>query len=100
MDPTDLHQHISRRYNEELERVRTRVLSMGGLVEQQLQRALKALLEGDGSLVQLIESEERRVNGLEVEIDEQCGMLLAMRAPTASDLRVVVTLMKAVTDLE
>jgi phosphate transport system protein len=100
MDPADLHQHISRRYNEQLERVKTRVLAMGGLVEQQLQRALKALLESDGSLAQAIEAAELRVNDLEVAIDEDCGMLLAMRAPAAGDLRVVVAMMKAVTDLE
>jgi phosphate transport system protein len=100
MDPADLHHHISRRYNDELDRVRTHFLAMGGLVEQQLQKALRALVEGDGSLAQAVEAEELHVDDLEVAIDEECSFLLAMRAPTAGDLRVVVALMKAVTDLE
>lgn len=100
MEPSDLHHHISRRYNDELDRVRTRFLAMGGVVEQQLQRALRALIDGDGALVEAVEATELRVNDLEVDIDEECGMLLAMRAPTAGDLRVVLAMMKAVTDLE
>jgi phosphate transport system protein len=100
MDPADLHHHISRRYNEELDRVRTHFLAMGGLVEQQVQRALRALIEGDGSLARTIEAEELRVNDLEITIDEECSFLLAMRAPTAGDLRSVVAIVKAVTDLE
>src|SRR5262245_3200960 len=100
MDPADLHHHISKRYNEELDRVRTHFLAMGGLVEQQVQRALRALNEGDGALAQVVEAEELTVNDLELAIDEECSFLLAMRAPTAGDLRVVLAMMKAVTDLE
>ena len=100
MEPADLHHHISRRYNEELDRVRTRFLGMGGMVELQLQRALRALIDSDGALVLAVEATEFRVNDLEVDIDEDCSMLLAMRAPTAGDLRVVLAMMKAVTDLE
>src|SRR5262249_29261310 len=66
----------------------------------QLQRALRALIEGDAPLAQAVEDEELQVNELEIAIDEECSFLLAMRAPTASDLRVVVAMMKAVTDLE
>ncbi len=100
MDPADLQHHISRRYNEELDRVRTHFLAMGGMVEQQLQQALLALIEGDGSLAIAVEAAELQVNDLEIAIDEECSMLLAMRAPTAGDLRVVMAMMKAVTDLE
>lgn len=100
MDPGDLQHHISKRYNDELERVRTHFLAMGGLVEQQVQRALRALIEGDGSLANTVEAEERRVNDLEIAIDEECSFLFAMRAPTAGDLRAVVAIMKTVTDLE
>ena len=100
MDPADLSHHISRRYNEELERVRTRVLAMGGLVEQQVQSALRALIEGDSTLAHAVEAQEVRVNEMEIAIDEECSFLLAIRAPTAGDLRVVVAMMKAVTDLE
>src|SRR5262245_52622968 len=100
MNPTDLQHHISRRYNDELERVRTRVLSTGGLVEQQRQRAVRALIDGDSSLALAVEHDEAFVDDLQVSIDEDCSFLLAMRAPTAGDLRVVVAMMKAVTDLE
>src|SRR5262245_37961787 len=58
MDPADLQHHISRRYNEQLEQVHAHVLAMGGLVEQQLQRALRALIDGDGSLAMVVEAEE------------------------------------------
>jgi len=100
MDSADLTHHISRRYNDELERVRSRVLAMGGLVEQQLHRALRALIEGDSALGAAIASDDVLVDDFEVSIDEDCSVLLAMRAPTAGDLRVVVAMIKAVTDLE
>ncbi|MEJ1963079.1 MAG: phosphate signaling complex protein PhoU [Gammaproteobacteria bacterium] len=100
MDTADLGHHISRRYNEELERVRARVLAMGGLVEQQLQKALTALVEGDSALGAAVAADDAKVNDLEIAIDEDCSHLLAMRAPTAGDLRVVVAMIKTVTDLE
>jgi phosphate transport system protein len=100
MDAADLTHHISRRYNDELERVRSRVLAMGGLVEQQLHKALRALVEGDSSLGAAVASDDVLVNEFEMSIDEDCSHLLAMRAPTAGDLRVVVAMIKAVTDLE
>ena len=100
MDPADLSHHISRRYNEELDRVRSRLLAMGGLVEEQLQRAVTALMEADSALGEAVVMDDQKVNELEMAIDEDCCHLLAMRAPTASDLRVVVAMIKAVTDLE
>ena len=100
MDPADLSHHISRRYNEELDRVRSRLLAMGGLVEEQLQRAVTALVESDSSLGEAVAMDDQKVNALEIAIDEDCCHLLAMRAPTAGDLRVVVAMIKAVTDLE
>ncbi len=86
MDPVDLGHHISRRYNTELERVRTRLLAMGGLVEEQLKRAVTALVEADSSLGKAVALDDAKVNELEVAIDEDCSCLLAMRAPTAGDL--------------
>jgi phosphate transport system protein len=100
METADLGHHISRRYNDELDRVRTRVLSMGGLVEQQLQKAVTALVEGDGSLGEQVAMDDYKVNDMEVSIDEDCSRLLAIRAPTAGDLRVIVTMIKTITDLE
>jgi phosphate transport system protein len=95
MDTADLSPHISRRFNEDLDRVRNQVLAMGGFVEQQLAKAVTALVEGDSSL-----GEDFHVNNMEVSIDEECSRILATRAPAASDLRLIVAIIKAITDLE
>jgi phosphate transport system protein len=100
MDPADLGHHFSRRFNEDLEKLRTRVLQMGGFVEQQLQLAVTALVEGDSRLGDEVASADHQVNQMEVSIDEECGRIIAMRQPTASDLRVVVAIIKTITDLE
>jgi phosphate transport system protein len=100
METADLSHHISRRYNEELDRLRTRVLSMGGLVEEQLQKAVTALIEGDSSLGEAAATGDGQINDMEVAIDEECNRLLAIRAPTAGDLRVIFMFLKTITDLE
>jgi phosphate transport system protein len=100
MEPADLGYHISRRFNEDLEKVRTRVLQMGGFVEEQLQQAVNALVEGDSKLGEEVARGDHKVNQFEVSIDEECGRIIAMRQPTASDLRVIVAIIKTITDLE
>lgn len=100
MDAAGLRQHISRRFDEDLESLRARVLAMGGLVEQHLQSAVSALVDGDSDLGQQVAREDYRVNEMEVQIDEECSRLLATRAPTASDLRLIVAIIKTITDLE
>jgi phosphate transport system protein len=100
METADLSHHISHRYNEELDRLRTRVLSMGGFVEQQLQKAVTALVEGDSALGEAVAVDDYKVNDMEVSIDEECSRLLAIRAPTAGDLRVILSMIKTITDLE
>jgi len=99
---SDLHlgQHISRRFNEELESVRSRVLHMGGIVEGQLSNALKVLVDRDTELAKEVIHTDASVNSLEVEIDEQCTRIVARRQPTASDLRLVITVIKTISDLE
>ncbi len=92
--------HISRQFNADLEDVRQRVLAMGGLVEQQILDATRALSEGDGELAEQVVQNDFRVNSLEVSIDEECSRILARRQPTASDLRLVVAIIKTITDLE
>jgi phosphate transport system protein len=100
MEPADLGHHISRRFNEDLERVRTKVLQMGGFVEQQLEQAVLALVDGDSRLGEEVAQGDHKVNQMEVRIDEECGKILATRQPTASDLRVIVAIIKTITDLE
>lgn len=100
MEPADLGHHISRRFNEDLEKLRTRVLQMGGFVEEQLQQAVTALVEGDSRLGEEVARGDHKVNQFEVSIDEECGRIIAMRQPTASDLRVIVAIIKTITDLE
>ncbi len=96
----DIGQHISRRYNEELEQIRTNVLKMGALVEQQAEDAVRALLERDGKLAKKVASSDYRINRMEVEIDDECTQVIARRQPAASDLRLVIAVVKVITDLE
>jgi phosphate transport system protein len=100
MDYVGVGKHISHRYDVELETLRAQVLAMGGMVEQQIQDALKALYESDSQLAELVVANDHRVNALEVKIDEDCTQILARRQPAASDLRLVVAAVKTITDLE
>ncbi|MFM7067350.1 MAG: phosphate signaling complex protein PhoU [Gammaproteobacteria bacterium] len=100
MDTSDISHHISSRFNEDLERVRSKVLRMGGLVEEQLQQGVKALVEGDSALGEQVARRDVEVNALEVSIDEDCSRILATRSPAASDLRLIVAIIKTITDLE
>jgi phosphate transport system protein len=100
MDTSDLSHHILSRFNADLEGVRSGVLQMGGLVEQQLQNGIKALYTGDGRLGEEVARLDHKVNAMEVAIDEDCSRILATRGPTASDLRLIVAVIKTITDLE
>jgi phosphate transport system protein len=100
METADLSHHISRRYNEDLEKIRARVLAMGGLVEALLAKSISALMEGDSSLGQSVSTDDLAVNAMEVTIDEECSRILATRAPAAGDLRLIVAIIKTITDLE
>jgi phosphate transport system protein len=96
----DLTHHISRRYNKDLEDLRKHVLEMGGLVEAQLASAIEALVNGDSDLGLQVAHDDYKVNRYEVNIDEECSRVLATRAPAASDLRLIVAIIKTITDLE
>ena len=100
METADLNDHISRRFNKDIEGLRSKVLAMGGLVESQLSQAIAAIVSGDSELGLQVARDDYKVNKLEVEIDEDCGRILATRAPAASDLRLIVAIIKTITDLE
>lgn len=100
MEKTRLSHHISRQFNEELEDLRTKVLAMGGFVEHQIENAVNALAENDVEKAEKVISQDYQVNAFEVAIDEECLKVLARRQPAASDLRLVVAVIKTITDLE
>ena len=93
-------EHISKQFDQELEAVRARVLQMGGLVEEQIINAMEALASGDVELANTVMANDHRVNALEVALDEECSMIIARRQPTARDLRMLLTVIKTITDLE
>jgi len=95
-----LDKHISRRFNEELEQVRTLVMNMGALVEQQVNDGLNAVLNADAELAAKVIERDQEVNNMELAIDEYCTQILARRQPAASDLRLLVSVIKSITDLE
>ena len=91
---------MQRHFHEELEALKQTLLAMGGLVEDQIRRAMRALVERDDGLAQEVIDRDRQVNTYDVEVDEQCVNLLALHQPAAGDLRFITTTMKIVTDLE
>ncbi|GLS82944.1 phosphate signaling complex protein PhoU [Paraferrimonas haliotis] len=100
MDQIKLNRHISGQFNAELEHVRNQVLLMGGLVERQLQDSLTAMMKSDVELARKIIEDDRKVNGMEVRIDEECARIIAKRQPAASDLRLIMAILKTIADLE
>ena len=95
-----LSEHTYKQFDNELESVRANVLKMGGLVEEQIVNAVDALMKGDLELAERVEANDHNVNALEVQIDEDCAHIVARRQPTASDLRMVMMVVKTITDLE
>ncbi|OGW62081.1 MAG: phosphate transport system regulatory protein PhoU [Nitrospirae bacterium RBG_16_64_22] len=91
---------MERIFDEELKALKGRILALGGLVEEQVQRSIKALVDRDSDLARTTIEEDHRVNRMEVEVDEECVRLIALRQPAAGDLRFLTTAMKIVTDLE
>jgi phosphate transport system protein len=93
-------EHTDKRYEEELKRLREEILYMGGLVEDQIQKAVKSLVDRDSELAQIIIERDHEVNRLDVEIDDLCIRLLALHQPAGKDLRFITTGLKITTDLE
>lgn len=100
MDTNGTGQHISHKFDEDMQNLRHQVLKMGGLVEQQINGAVLALLTTNAPGAEKIILNDHKVNALEVRIDEACTRILARRQPAASDLRMVVAVIKTITDLE
>jgi len=93
-------QHISHKFNQEMEGLRNKVLKMGGLVELQIGASIEALQSVNAIGAEEIILRDHKVNALEVSIDEACTQVLARRQPAASDLRMVIAVIKTITDLE
>ncbi|HFB65696.1 MAG TPA: phosphate signaling complex protein PhoU [Aeromonadales bacterium] len=100
MESRNVTQHISQQFNDELETLREQVMAMGGLVEKQLTDAIETLVDMDDARAQKIIQQDTLVNALEVKIDEECTKVLAKRQPAAGDLRLIIAIIKTVTDLE
>ena len=93
-------EHTSKQFDAELDTVRAQVLQMGGLVESQIRLAIEALVHDDVPLMNRVINDDHRVNAMEVQIDESCNQIIARRQPAAGDLRMVMTVVKTITDLE
>lgn len=95
-----MNEHTSKNFDIELESLRTRVLQMGGLAEQQVRKAMEGLSAGDLPLLEAVIRDDNRVNQLEIELDAACNQVIAKRQPTAIDLRMIITVLKSTSDLE
>jgi phosphate transport system protein len=93
-------EHLVRKYDEELETMRSRVLQMGGLVESQVHTALTAFERADLELAQQAIDTDKRVNDLEIDVDQMVNYVIVRRQPTAGDLRMITGVAKVITDLE
>jgi phosphate transport system protein len=100
MGTDGLTHHTSSRFNEDLEGIRASVLEMGGLVERQLHDALGGIGSGDSQVIVQVAHQEYQVNQMERSIDETCSRVLATRSPAATDLRLIIAVLKTITDLE
>ena len=100
MDKLNLDQHISQKFNEDLEHIKSQMLEMGGMVEKQLAEAIKALENADSYIAERVLQVEEQVDEMEVAIDESCVTLIARRQPTATDLRLVMVVTRCIRDLE
>ena len=92
--------HTDRTYEDQLARLRSSVLEMGGLVEDQITQAVRALIDRDEALARATIDRDHTVNRLDVEIDSLSLKLLALHQPAARDLRLITTALKITTDLE
>ncbi|HZI85074.1 MAG TPA: phosphate signaling complex protein PhoU [Casimicrobiaceae bacterium] len=96
-----MNEHTTKQFDIEMEAIRSGVLAMGGLVETQFRRAVEALrTPGDVDAVSLVASDEQAINRMQMDIDQQCSQIIAKRQPAAIDLRMILTVVKVVNELE
>ena len=100
MENTKIGHHISERFNVELEDIRNKVLMMGGLVERQIELAIEAYATGNMELAEQVIKQDNEVDELEIQIDQECTQILALRQPTAFDLRLLITVIKIIHEIE
>jgi phosphate transport system protein len=100
MDNSKIGHHISEQFNKELEDIRNKVLIMGGLVERQIELAVEAYTTGNMELAEQVIKQDNQVDSLEMAIDLECTQILALRQPTAFDLRLLITVIKIIHEIE
>ena len=93
-------EHTDKKYEEDLKKLREEILYMGGLVEDQILKAVRSLVDRDSKLAEMIIERDHEVNRLDVDIDDLCIKLLALHQPAGRDLRFITTGLKITTDLE
>lgn len=92
--------HISQQFNQDLAALRNQLLNMGGVVEKQVSDAVEALISSNTELAEIVREKDQQVDLMEQRIDEDSTQLIARRQPAASDLRLVISIIKMVSDLE
>ena len=100
MDNSKIGHHISGQFNHELEDIRNKVLSMGGLVEHQIELAVEAYTTGNMELAEKVIKGDNQVDALEIAIDLECTQIMALRQPTAFDLRLLITVLRVIHENE
>jgi phosphate transport system protein len=100
MENTSIGHHISEQFNKELEDIRNHVLTMGGLVEEQIELALKAFISSDVELAEQVIKQDNQIDDLEKALDRECTEIMALRQPTAFDLRLLIAVLKIINELE
>ncbi|WP_201341517.1 PhoU domain-containing protein [Abyssogena phaseoliformis symbiont] len=96
----EIQQHISQQYNQDLKSIKSKVISMGSLVELQVKNAIYALLNQDKELVKEVSMSDYKINKMEMKIDADCAKVFTKRQLAAGDLRLVIAVVKIITDLE
>jgi phosphate transport system protein len=100
MDSTNIGHHISGQFNKELEDIRNHVLTMGGLVEEQIEQSIKAFTTSDVELAEQVIKQDNQIDALEKALDRECMQIMALRQPTAFDLRLLITVLRIINELE